>query len=134
APTKPPGTPPTVTVVPDPDGPPITIEPPEGPPVVKPGPDGPPITIEHPDYLRGSVPATTIPEDAPGIAVGEPDPRGHGVPGSVTVTDARLVLELRASPDGKGFYLVPFYRFTASDGSTPEAPAVRDGYLTPGGG
>jgi hypothetical protein len=81
------------------------------------------------------VPATTIPEDVPGIAVGEPDPGGRGVPGNVTVTDARLVLELQAWPDGKGFYLVPFYRFTASDGSTPEAPAVRTSYLiTPGGG
>jgi hypothetical protein len=44
----------------------------------------------------------------------------------VAVTDAEVVLVAVPSWDGSGSYLVPGYRFSAEDGSTPVVPAVAD--------
>jgi hypothetical protein len=49
----------------------------------------------------------------------------------VAVTDAEMVLVMVPSWDESGSYLVPGYRFTADDRSSPTVPAVDDEVLKP---
>ncbi|HEY8546493.1 MAG TPA: hypothetical protein VIL36_15645 [Acidimicrobiales bacterium] len=73
-------------------------------------------------------PATTVPGE-PGPT--EPAPSPDPAPTRVAVTDAELVLLMEFAWDGSGAYLVPGYRFTAEDVSSPVVTAVVDELVEP---
>ena len=75
-------------------------------------------------------PATTIP-DEPGLPAPSPTTPPVPAPPKVEVTDAELVLLTEVAWDGSGTYLVPGYRFTAEDQSSPVVTAVVDNLVEP---
>jgi hypothetical protein len=96
--------------------------PPETPPPTLVAPGGEPqAAVETVPPLPGDTPVT-------GPVHPTPVPPGGGA-AEVEVTDAEVVLVTVPSWDGSGTYLVPGYRFTAEDGSTPTVPAVTDDAL-----
>jgi hypothetical protein len=96
----------------------------------------PPSTALPPDTI---VPETTVPAPPPTDPGDEPTTTIPGDPGvtpipappEVAVTDAELVLLMEVAWDGSGTYLVPGYRFTADDQSSPVVTAVVDDLVEP---
>jgi hypothetical protein len=133
-PSMAPGTPPTTLAPPAP--PPARSEPgtPPARSAAEPAPADP-SPASRPD---AGVDAPNAGTDPPQPAVDTPiphptqvDPDLPAEPLEVRVTDAEAVLVALPSWDETGTYLVPGYRYTAEDGSTPMVPAVTDEALAP---